>query len=107
MREHKAQILQDTIRFLSEFNPSQKPHQIPMDDSLAQMGEGGSVRDYLHPGVWVEFNLPLFGRCTAKIHDVTLDGCIITDHSVLRGEGEPVTIPASWVRDVYREEMVS
>lgn len=58
----------------------------------------------LHPSIWVEFLSPLFGRCTARIHEVTVDGCIITDHSVLKGEGEPVTIPASWIYGVYREQ---
>jgi len=58
----------------------------------------------LHPGVWVEFFSPLFGMCTAKIHEVTLEGCVITNHSVLKGEGEPVTIPASWICGVYREQ---
>ena len=43
------------------------------------------------------FFSPLFGMCTAKIYDVTVDGCIITNHSVLKGEDEPVTIPASWI----------
>ena len=62
---------------------------------------------HLHPGVWVEFDSPLFGLCTAKIHHMTLEGCIITNHSVLKGEGEPVTIPAAWVRGVYREEVAS
>ncbi len=61
----------------------------------------------LCPGVWVEFFSPLFGMCTAKIHEVTLEGCIITNHSVLKGEGEPVTIPASWICGVYREQQAS
>ena len=60
----------------------------------------------IHSGVWVEFLSPLFGMCTARIHEVTVDGCIITDHSVL-GEGEPVTIPASWICGVYREQQAS
>ena len=58
----------------------------------------------LPPGAWIEFLSPLFGRCTARIHEVTVDGCIITNHSVLKGEGEPVTIPASWICGVYREQ---
>ena len=57
----------------------------------------------LHPSIWVEFFSPLFGRCTAGIREVTVDCYIITDHSVLKGEGEPVTIPASWICGVYRE----
>jgi len=61
----------------------------------------------LHPGVWVEFFSPLFGMCTARIHEVTVNGCIITNHSVLKGEGEPVTIPASWICDFYREQQAS
>lgn len=58
----------------------------------------------IHSGVWVEFFSPLYGMCTARIQAVTVDGCIITDHSVLKGEGEPVTIPASWIYGVYREQ---
>ncbi len=61
----------------------------------------------LHHDVWVEFFSPLFGMCTARIQAVTVDGCIITDHSVLKGEGEPVTIPASWICGVYREKQAS
>ena len=57
----------------------------------------------IHPGVWVEFFSPLFGPCTARIHEVTVDGSIITNHSVLKGEGEPVTIPASWIRGICKE----
>jgi hypothetical protein len=58
----------------------------------------------LHHDAWVEFLSPLFGICTAKIKEVTIDECIITNHSVLKGEGEPVTIPASWICGVYREQ---
>ena len=61
----------------------------------------------LHPGVWVEFSSPLFGWCTARIREVTVAGCIITNHSVLKREGEPVTIPASWICGVYREQQGS
>ncbi len=57
--------------------------------------------DQFRPGVWVEFDSPLFGRCTARIQNVTLEGCVITDHSVVKDECGPVTIPASWVRHVY------
>ncbi len=64
-------------------------------------------RSSIQAGVWVEFFSPLFGPCTARIQEVTLAGCIITDHSVLKGEGEPVTIPASWVRGIYTEELAS
>ena len=60
--------------------------------------------DQLHYGVWVEFLSPLFGMCTAKIQTVIVDECIITDHSVLKGEGEPVTIPASWICGVFGEQ---
>ncbi len=90
------------------FEPSQV---ITLPDTVAHKLMAlapGKVRplldaDQFQPGVWVEFISPLFGMCTARIHDVTVDGCIITDHSVLRGEGEPVTIPASWVCGVYIE----
>lgn len=61
----------------------------------------------LHPGVWIEFFSPLFGMCTARIQEVTVDGCIITDHSVLKGESKPGPIPASWIMGVYREQMAS
>jgi len=57
----------------------------------------------IRPGVWVEFFSPFLGMCTARIHEVAVDGCIITNHSVLKGEGEPVTIPASWICGIYRE----
>jgi len=67
-------------------------------------GKVRQVEPQLHPGVWVEFFSPFFGMCTAKIHEVTLEGCVITNHSVLKGEGEPVTIPASWICGVYREQ---
>jgi len=61
----------------------------------------------IRPGVWIEFFSPFFGMCTARIQEVTVDGCIITNHSVLKGEGEPVTIPASWICGVYREQQAS
>ncbi len=60
--------------------------------------------NHLHPGVWVEFNSPLFGMCTAQVQGVTLEGCIITNHSVVKDECGPVTIPASWVHHIYREQ---
>ncbi len=71
-----------------------KPEEVPSDAQL-------------RPGVWIEFFSPVLGMCTARIKDVTLDGCIITDHSLLKGEGEPVTIPASWIMGVYREQVAS
>jgi hypothetical protein len=58
----------------------------------------------IRPGIWIEIFSPLFGLCTARIHEVTVDECIITNHSVLKGEGEPVTIPASWICGVYRDQ---
>ena len=61
----------------------------------------------LQPGFWVEINSKVWGLCTAKIKEVTVDGCIITNHSVVKGEGEPVTIPASWICGVYREQQAS
>ncbi|MEC4681163.1 MAG: hypothetical protein VST67_10770, partial [Nitrospirota bacterium] len=67
----------------------------------------GDEPPQLHPGVWVEFSSPVWGMCTARIQNVTLEGCIISDHSVLKGEGEPVTIPASWICGVYREQQAS
>ncbi len=57
----------------------------------------------IQPDVWIEFLSPLFGLCTAKIKNVTVDGCVITNHSVLKGKGEPVTIPASWICGVSCE----
>jgi len=68
-----------------------RPEEVPFDTQL-------------RPGVWVEFFSPLWGMCTARIHELTIDGCIITNHSVLKGEDEPVTIPASWICGVYREQ---
>ena len=61
----------------------------------------------LRPGVRVEFFSPLFGMCTATIQEVTNDRCTITNHSVLHGEGEPVSIPTSWICGVYRERPAS
>ena len=81
---------------------------IDLPDKVAQRlmelvpGKVRQVELQLHPGVWVEFFSPLFGMCTARIREVRIDGCIITNHSVLKGEDEPVTIPASWVRNVYQ-----
>ncbi len=95
-----------------ELSAGQESSQLPQPDAgigqsrktlRPSKPESEPVREDLRPGVWVEFFSPLFGQCTAKIHDVTLTGAIITDHSVLKGEGEPVTIPASWVRGVYKE----
>ena len=60
-------------------------------------------RSPIQAGVWVEFFSPLWGLCSAEVQAVTLRGCVLTNHSVLRGEGEPVTIPASWVRNIYRK----
>jgi hypothetical protein len=71
-----------------------KPEEVPSDTQLC-------------PGVWVEFLSPIWGMCAARIHEVTVGGCIITNHSVLKGEGEPVTIPASWIFGVYREQEAS
>jgi len=82
---------------------------IDLPDKVAQRlmelvpGKVRLANPQLHPGVWVEFFSPLFGMCTARIHDVTIDRCVITNHSVLKGEGEPVTIPASWICGVPRE----
>ncbi len=72
----------------------------------------GSVRPvdtapHLRPHVWIEFISPLFGQCTARIQSVTVEGSVITDHAVLKGEGEPVTIPASWVMGISEEELAS
>ena len=64
-------------------------------------------RPKLRPGVWIEFFSPYLGMRTARIQAVTVDGCIITNHSVLKGEGEPVTIPASWICGVYRDQWAS
>ena len=59
-----------------------KPEDVPFDTQL-------------RPGVWVEFLSPLWGICSAQLQAVTLRGCVLTHHSVLKGEGEPATIPAS------------
>ncbi len=81
---------------------SQLQEQIP--EKIRVMGD---VPTQLRPGIWVEFFSPLWGMCTARIQAVTLDGCIITNHSVLKGEGEPVTIPASWICRLVREQEAS
>jgi hypothetical protein len=67
----------------------------------------GDEPPQLHLGVWIEFLSPIWGACTAKIQEVTIDGCIITNHSVLKGEGEPLPIPAAWICGVYREQQAS
>ncbi len=93
-----------------DFKPGQT-NQLP--DKVAQRlmelvpGKVRQVDPQLHPGVWIEFFSPFLGMCTAKIHDVAVDGCIITNHSVLKGEGEPVTIPASWICRLVREQEAS
>lgn len=86
-----------------------KPGEIiELPDKVAQRlmelvpGKVRQMEPQLSPGVWIEFFSPLFGLCIARIHVVTVDGCIITNHSVLKGEGEPVTIPAAWIRGLYR-----
>jgi len=90
-----------------DFKPGQT---IQLPDKVAQRlmelvpGKVRQVEPQLHSGVWIEFFSPLFGMCTARIHEVTVDGCIITNHSVLKGEGEPVTIPVPWICGVYREQ---
>ena len=71
------------------------------------MPESEPVREDLHPGVWVEFLSPVWGLCSAQVQAVTLQGCVLTNRSVLRGEDEPATIPAAWVRGVYREQVAS
>ena len=81
---------------------SQLQEQIP--EKIRVIGDEPTK---LCSGVWVEFSSPVWGMCTARIHEVTVDGCVITDHSVLKGEGEPVTIPASWICGVYREQQAS
>lgn len=90
------------------FKPGER-FTLPEDQAQKLLGLAvGKVRviedksSQLYPGVWIEFFSPLFGMCTARIHVVTVEGYIITDHSVLKVEGEPVTIPAAWVRGVYR-----
>ena len=81
---------------------SQLQEQIP--DKIRVIG---GEPEQVHPGFWIEFFSPFFGMCTARIQEVTVDGCIITNHSVLKGEGEPVSIPASWICGVYREQWAS
>jgi len=86
---------------------------IDLPDKVAQRlmelvpGKVRQMEPQLHSGVWIEFFSPLFGMCTARIQAVTVDGCVITNHSVLKGEDEPVTIPASWIMGVYREQQAS
>jgi len=70
------------------------PERIRLVESPAQ----------LHPGVWVEFDSPLFGMVTARILSVEVDTVWLTNHSVLKGEDEPCRIPASWIYGVYMEE---
>ena len=54
------------------------------------------------PGCWVTFHSPLFGICVAKIKKVETTRIIITDHSVL-GTDQTVSIPFSWIQQVYKE----
>jgi hypothetical protein len=45
-------------------------------------------------GQLVEFDSPLFGRCSGRIREAKTNGYRITDHSVLKTE---VGIPKAWV----------
>ncbi len=90
-------------RVLRSINEPSKPQGSPGQRRTPTL-ESEPVRKDLHPGVWVEFFSPLWGQCSAQVQAVTLRGCVLTHHSVLRGEGEPVTIPASWILGVYREQ---
>ena len=55
------------------------------------------------PGVWIEFDSPLFGTCTAKVKVMTIRGLVVTDHSVL-GPTQEVAIQAAWIRHIGHEE---
>ena len=69
----------------------------------------GKVRPRLdseqfQPGVLIEFLSPVWGLCSAQVQAVTLQGCVLTNRSVLRGEDEPSTIPTSWIIGINREQ---
>ena len=55
------------------------------------------------PGGWVEFDSPLFGRCTAKVKGMTIEGVVVSDHSV-HGSTKDITIQASWIWKIYKED---
>ncbi len=48
----------------------------------------------LAPGTWVEFDSPLFGRCTGLVELVDGDRLIVHQHSTLKGSA---WIYAEWV----------
>ena len=60
----------------------------------------------LEPGVWCEWQSPLFGHCTGQVVSVTVGGYIVTNHSVI-GPYEQMEIPVAWFRGVYREGAMS
>ena len=80
----------EAVRMLAE----KYPQRVRVVDEPAQV----------QSGAWIEFFSPLFGMVTARIQSVETDGIWLTNHSVLRGEGEPVQIPASWICGIYRDK---
>ncbi len=63
-------------------------------------------RSSIKAGVWIEFDSPLFGRCSAQVEAITLTGYILSRHSVLPPSEHP-EIPAAWVKGLYTEELAS
>ncbi len=90
-------------RVLQSLREPSGPRVPPKGQQRAPKPESEPVREGLHPGVWVEFLSPVWGLCSAQVQAVTLQGCVLTNHSVLRGEDEPVVVPVSWIRGVHTE----
>ena len=63
-------------------------------------------RSPIQAGVWIEFDSPLFGRCSAQVEAITMKGYILSRHSVLPSSEHP-EIPASWICGVYMEQQAS
>lgn len=56
----------------------------------------------LHPGLWVQFQSPLFGEATAQVEAVEIGQVWVGNHSVLRQDG-PVKIPMEWVTRILSQ----
>jgi hypothetical protein len=71
---------------------------------LAKVPQKVRIVPSLQPGWVVEWQSQIFGTCSGKVVSVKTETVTITDHSVLKQE---VTLPASWIQGIYREELAS
>lgn len=53
-----------------------------------------------NPGMMVEYDSPLFGRCSGLVTGMTADYVTIQEHPVTLST---VTIPKSWIAEVMTE----